>query len=80
MAEPAMATNGEAVPDDGTEVETVLARFDGDARAALAAALDDVAFLRREIEYARLAMSYGFARGWRPALERPIKEATVDER
>jgi hypothetical protein len=75
-----MATSGEAMPDAGMEVEVVLARFDGDARAALVAALDDVAFLRREIAFARFAMSYGFARGWRPALERPIKEATVDER
>lgn len=79
MAEPAMATGGEAMPDAGMEVEVVLARFGGDARSALAAALDDVAFLRREIEYARLAMSYGFARGWRPALERPAKEAAGEQ-
>ena len=38
MAEPARATSGEAVPDVGAEVEAVLARFDGDACAALAGA------------------------------------------
>ncbi|MCL4745124.1 MAG: hypothetical protein KJZ83_06880 [Burkholderiaceae bacterium] len=52
------------------DVDSILSRFDGDARAALCAALDDIAFLRREIEFAALAMSYGFTRGWRPALER----------
>lgn len=71
MAEPAKATSGEAVPDEGLNVEAVLARFDGDPIAALTAAVEDVIFLRREIEFARLSMSYGFARGWRPALERP---------
>ena len=70
MAEPAMATDGEAVADDDLSVDSVLARFEGDAVAALTAALDDVGFLRREVALARLAMSYGFARGWRPALER----------
>lgn len=58
-------------PEDALTVDAVLRSFDGDARAALGAALEDVAFLRREIEFARLAMSYGFTRGWRPALERP---------
>lgn len=60
------------IADDPMSIDAVLRRFDGDAHAALAAALDDVTFLRREIEFARLAMSYGFARGWRPALERPV--------
>lgn len=64
-----MATDGEAVP--GMDINAVLDRFHGDAVAALSAALEDVAFLRHEIQFARLAMSYGFARGWRPALERP---------
>jgi hypothetical protein len=47
-------------------LSAVLARFDGDARAALEAALDDIAHLQQELTYASLAMSYGFARGWRP--------------
>lgn len=62
----------ECATADGCDLDAVLARFDGDAQAALAAALEDVSFLRREIAFARLAMSYGFARGWLPALERPM--------
>lgn len=59
--------------DPRATVNSVIAAYDGDARAALTAALDDVAYLRREIELAQLAMSFGFARGWRPSLERPPK-------
>lgn len=57
------------------DVDSILQRFDGDARAALRAALDDIAFLRREVEFAAMAMSFGFARGWRPATERPEEAA-----
>lgn len=71
MAEPALAPDGEAVPEHHSDVDAVIATFGGDARAALAAALEDISFLRREIGFARLAMSYGFARGWRPAIDRP---------
>lgn len=69
MAEPAKAVDSEA--NDSLDLDAVLARFNGDAVAALQAALEDVAFLRRELTFASLAMSYGFARGWRPAIERP---------
>lgn len=61
MAEPA------AVPI--APIDEVLSRFNGDAHAALEAALTDLAFLRRELTLASLAMSYGFARGWRPKIE-----------
>lgn len=71
MAEPAKATNGEAAPGPCLDIDAVLERFEGDAVAALSAALEDVVFLPREIQFARLAMSYGFARGWKPKLERP---------
>ncbi len=43
-------------------MEGVLARFDGDAHAALAAALEDVTWMRQELQFSSLAMSYGFAR------------------
>lgn len=72
MASPAPAT-GEAMASGA--VDDVLARFDGDARAALEAALCDIAFLRKEITFASLAMSYGFARGWRPKIEREDRPA-----
>lgn len=63
MAKPAMAADGEAVPAEvDMTVEAVLARFNGDARAALTAALDDIARLSEELTFASLAMSYGFAR------------------
>lgn len=74
MAEPAKAASGEAVPSDDLSIDAVLERFEGDVVAALSAALEDVAFLRREIQFARLAMSYGFSRGWQPALERPAAQ------
>lgn len=69
MTEPVTAAKGEAVPEEQTlSVDAVLIRFDGDARAALAAALDDISYLRKEISFASLAMSYGFTRGWRPSV------------
>jgi hypothetical protein len=67
--EPAKASAGEAVPCDDLTLEAVLARFGGDAHAALEAALSDVAYLRQELGFASLAMSYGFARGWKPLAE-----------
>jgi hypothetical protein len=70
MTEPAKATAGEAVPDDALTVETVLARFNGDAHAALECALSDIAHLERDLSFASLAMSYGFARGWRPSVQK----------
>jgi hypothetical protein len=51
-------------PED--EIEEALAYHQGDARATIAALLAEREFLLREIEYASLAMSYGFARGWKP--------------
>lgn len=68
-----MPPEPEQIAEDPMTVDIVLQRFNGDARAALTAAIEDVTFLRREIEFARLAMSYGFSRGWRPALERPTQ-------
>ena len=69
--EPAKAADGEAVPVVDLSVDAVLARFEGDPRAALEAALADVAYLSRELDTASLAMSFGFARGWSPLTKRP---------
>lgn len=68
--EPEKVSAGEAVPDDELSLEAILARFNGDSRAALEAALSDIVFLRKELDFASLAMSYGFARGWKPCTER----------
>ena len=50
------------------EIEMVLAYHKGDVRAAIGALLKDRDFLVKEIEYASLAMSMGFARGWKPTM------------
>ena len=63
--EPFEESDREAMRDE-MSIEAVLARFDGDARAALDAALHDIMFLQHEAMLASLAMSYGYARGWKP--------------
>lgn len=60
-----MESDGEAMRDE-LSIDAVLARFNGDAHAALDAALHDITFLQHELILASLAMSYGYARGWRP--------------
>lgn len=50
------------------EIEMVLAYHKGDAWAAIEALLKDRDFLVKEIEYASVAMSMGFARGWKPTV------------
>ncbi|WP_273727332.1 CUE domain-containing protein [Brucella gallinifaecis] len=50
------------------EIELVLAYHKGDVRAAIESLLKDRDFLIKEIEYASLAMSMGFARGWKPTV------------
>ncbi|ASV83172.1 hypothetical protein CES85_3950 [Ochrobactrum quorumnocens] len=50
------------------EIEMVLAYHKGDIRAAMEALLKDRDFLIKEIEYASLAMSLGFSRGWKPTV------------
>ncbi len=52
------------------EIEMVLAYYGGDVRAAIEGLLKDRDFLVKEIEYASLAMSFGFARGWKPTVFR----------
>ncbi|MCG6115855.1 MAG: hypothetical protein MEQ84_11715 [Mesorhizobium sp.] len=69
-SEPAKATAGEAVHDDDLNIDVVLARFHGDPYAALGAAIDDIAYLRKELVFASLTMSYGYARGWTPLAKR----------
>lgn len=66
MTEPVKAPAREAVSD----VDVILAKFRGDARAAIASMAADVAHLERELSFASLAMGFGFARGWRPSRSR----------
>lgn len=51
--------------DYDDEIELVLTYHKGDVRAAIATLLRDRDFLIKKIEYASLAMSMGFARGWK---------------
>jgi hypothetical protein len=64
-AKPTFRADGEALPEP--MVDKVLAVYAGDHRAAIEALLADRAYLERELAFASLAMSFGFARGWRPA-------------
>ena len=50
------------------EVDSVLAYYGGDVRAAIEGMLKDRDFLVKEIEYASIAMSLGFSRGWKPTV------------
>ncbi|MFC0245774.1 hypothetical protein ACFOLL_12850 [Falsochrobactrum ovis] len=50
------------------EIDLVLAYYKGDVRAAIEGLLKDRDFLVKEIEYASIAMSFGFARGWKPTV------------
>jgi len=68
--EPVKAAADGAVPDDELNFEAVLARFDGDPYAALGAAIDDITYLQKELTFASLLMSYGYARGWTPLAKR----------
>lgn len=46
------------------EVDAALAACDGDPRKTIATLLADNATLNRELDFAGLALSYGFTRGW----------------
>jgi hypothetical protein len=50
------------------DVERLIAEHNGDVHAAIAVLLSERRFLIKELEYASLAMGYGFARGWRPKM------------
>ncbi|CAN7327499.1 CUE domain-containing protein [Phyllobacterium sp. LjRoot231] len=50
------------------DVERLIAEHNGDVQAAIEILLSERSFLIKELEYASLAMGYGFARGWKPKL------------
>jgi hypothetical protein len=55
---------------DRDEIAEALAWHGGDARAAVATLLADCAYLRWQLHLANHAISPGYTRGWRPALDR----------
>jgi hypothetical protein len=64
MAEPVLATDGEAVIDWGVAADSAIAPCDGDTRTAVKALLVLVVTLERDLVFTRAAMPSGFARGW----------------
>ncbi|EJN04179.1 hypothetical protein [Phyllobacterium sp. YR531] len=53
------------------EADQLIAEHEGDANAAIARLIEERSFLTKELEYASLAMGFGFARGWKPKLLKP---------
>jgi len=60
----------ERQPADHDEIDDALAWHDGDVRATIATLLADCSHLRQQLAAATSAMSWGFARGWRPRADR----------
>jgi len=52
------------------EVAAAVAWHDGDKEATIRTLLEDCKHLREQLTLAGATMSVGFARGWRPSLER----------
>lgn len=53
-------------PDD---VDLMIIEHHGDVRAALETSMTEIERLREQLAFATLAMSYGFARGWKPKVQ-----------
>lgn len=51
-------------PDMEADTDATIAAFGGNPREAVKALLKDNAALQSELDFASLAMSYGFTRGW----------------
>lgn len=56
--------------DYENEADQLIAEHGGDAVAAIAKLVEERGFLIKELEYASLAMGFGFARGWKPKLSK----------
>ncbi len=78
MRQPVAATTTEAPNDcakqndctEHDEVAHLIAWHDGDVSAAIRSLLEDCHHLRGQLALAKLAMGYGYTRGWQPAEER----------
>lgn len=51
-----------------TDVDGLIAAYDGDTKALIAALLEERQMLIHQIELAASAMSIGYGRGWKPML------------
>ncbi len=59
-----------ASDDRPDEIEAAISWHAGDMRATIGTLIDDCHPLRQQLGLPEGAMSRGFARGWRPALDR----------
>lgn len=50
------------------EIDLVLSYYKGDTRAAIKALLEDREFLSNQVAIASMAVSHGYARGWKPTI------------
>lgn len=59
-----------AVSNDSCEddIDSLIAAYDGDAKALIRALLEERKMLIHQIEVAASAMSVGYGRGWKPKL------------
>ena len=64
MTTPQPVPDGEAVLDLEAAADEAIAMCGGDARAAVKALLVANDFLERELELTRMAVSFGYSRGW----------------
>lgn len=55
------------------EAVEAVAWHDGDKDATIRTLLDDCMHLREQLTLAGATMSVGFARGWRPSLDRSVE-------
>ncbi|KSV65030.1 hypothetical protein N182_35980 [Sinorhizobium sp. GL2] len=55
------------------EVFEAVAWHDGDKDATIRTLLDDCKHLREQLALACATMSVGFARGWRPSVDRSVE-------
>lgn len=53
------------------EIDQLIAEHGGDVHAAIEQLLSEKNFLIKELEYASLAMGFGYARGWKPKMLAP---------
>ncbi|WP_394892212.1 hypothetical protein ACG873_12935 [Mesorhizobium sp. AaZ16] len=56
--------HAEKLSDQDDDLDAVIVSCDGDARAAVRALIGQVAYLEREIQCFRVAVSSGFGRQW----------------
>lgn len=73
MSAPQRQTEIEEGSEAVDEFTAALAWHNGDKEATIRTLLDDCKHLREQLALAGATMSIGFARGWRPSLNRSME-------